>query len=68
MQQKRKRKLKNAILIHIANSLRGELLDWGSLKIWLGFEFKNKEEEDMAESILLIEIKKMEKRIVSVDL
>jgi len=63
MKQKRRQELKNAVLCHIANSIRGELLDWDNLKIWLGFEFKNQQGEDVAEKMVIAEAKRIEKRI-----
>ena len=63
MKRKRQRELHNAILSHIAKTIRGEMLDWDSLKGWLDFKFSNEHQEDVAEIILLEEAERLEKRI-----
>ena len=63
MKIKRKHEIKNAVLSHIAKTIRGELSDWSNLKMWLDFNFKTTKDEDEAEKIFYQEIKRIEKRV-----
>lgn len=63
MKTERRRKLKRAVLLHIANTISNELLDWDNLEEWLSFEFKNEEERDVAANIFIEEMKRLYNRI-----
>ena len=63
MKRKRKQKLRDAILSHIAKSIRGELQDWGNLKVWLDFDFMDAAEEDIATDMFELEASRLCNRI-----
>lgn len=63
MKTKRKQELKDAVLSHIAKTIRGELHDWGNLKEWLSVDLENEDEEDIVEDMFNLEIKRLCRRI-----
>ena len=63
MKLKRRKDLRNIILSHIAKTIEGELLDWGNIESWIGFEFDNKKEADIAENMFRAEANRLKSRI-----
>ena len=63
MKLKRRKELKRAVLLHIANTIKGELLDWGNLEGWLSFEFINEKERDIAADMFNAEADRLYRRI-----
>ena len=63
MELKRRKELKRAVLLHIANTIKGELLDWGNLEGWLTFEFINEKERDIASDMFKAEADRLYRRI-----
>lgn len=59
MKLKRRKELKRAVLLHIANTIKGELLDWGDLEGWLSFEFINEKERDIAANMFEAEANRL---------
>lgn len=63
MKLKRRKELKRAVLLHIANTIKGELLDWGNLEGWLSFKFINEKERDIAADMFEAEANRLYRRI-----
>ena len=63
MKRERRQKLKKAIFLHIANSINGDLHDWDNLEVWLGFDFANEKERDIAADMFIAEKKRLLHRI-----
>jgi hypothetical protein len=63
MKLKRRKELKRSVLLHISNTIKGELLDWDNLEVWLDFEFINEEERDIATDMFRIEADRLDQRI-----
>jgi len=63
MQLTRRKDLRIAILLHIANTISGELMDWNGLEGWLNFKFINEKERDIAADMFIAEIHRLHKRI-----
>lgn len=64
MNLERKQKLRNAILSHIARSIRGEMQDWNNVEEWLPFDFVDDSERDTAADMFETEAKRLHRRIV----
>ena len=63
MNLKRKQELRNAILSHIARSIRGEMQDWSNIEEWLPFDFVDDSERDTAADMFETEAKRLHRRI-----
>jgi len=63
MELKRRKELKRAVFLHIANTIKGELLDWNNLEEWLSFEFINEKERDIAADMFNAEADRLYRRI-----
>ena len=64
MNLKRKQELRNAILSHIAHTIRGEMQDWNNVEEWLSFDFIDDFERDIAADMFEKEAKRLCRRIV----
>jgi len=60
----RRQNLKRAIISHIIQTIKGELLDWDNLENWIDFKFENDVERDIAADMFLAEANRLLKRIV----
>lgn len=63
MKLNKKRELRNAILSHIAHTIRGEMQDWDGVESWLPFKFCNNYERDLAADMFEVEAKRLCNRI-----
>ena len=63
MKLKRNQELKDAILTHIANTIRRELQDWSNLEESLSFNFINDEEREEAAAMFELEARRLCLRI-----
>lgn len=64
MNQTRQRILRNAILVHIARTIKVEMRDLKHLKQWLNFDLQDIEGKKMFEQIMSAEIKRLEDRVI----